>query len=115
MGELVVRREVAPIPWLRVTGVRYVCGCGLATSLTVLSEEEIGRREMAIHLELDHLAELHALGAGPCDRCGRITDHLRATSEQGTVWLCELHAPQPSPELVRSWLAAQNEELAHGE
>lgn len=71
---------------------RYVCACGYTGAWfpdTPTSSGELQERdEMAAHL-----AAAHPDFAGRCARCDRPTDHFRARTALGDLWLCETHSP----------------------
>lgn len=74
--------------------VRYSCTCGAFSSGTFRTEDE----DRAAAELREHLADAHgdALKVGRCEKCGQPTDHFRAATMAGDLYLCEAHSPSMS-------------------
>lgn len=78
---------------LGIPAVRFSCSCAFTSGTYVAAHAELGRAEMREHLADEHGAQLDV---GRCERCGQPTEHFRAVTQLGALYLCEAHSPAMS-------------------
>ncbi len=90
----VLRAYVVRAQFLELDTVKYGCGCGFETETFREADEERAAAQMREHLVDDHGEQLDV---GRCEKCGQPTEHFRALTHLGAMYLCEEHSPDFRP------------------